>query len=231
MKILFFVPLICSFFLPPQQLSTDASQIEVTTYKWSKARRTIEKTEAPDGVTPPASAMIPQNKNFARNVRMNDPQGVRDPNADTLDGRSAQIEKNVQEARSPQTKQVDGFAYRVKVKNSAAQVVEILFWEYQFIDPANESNTTRHQFLCGLSLAQGKEKELEGFSVSSPASVVNVESLGKKDSSFREKVVINRVEYADGTIWQRKDWSLKEVKASYERALREKWQPGMCKGL
>lgn len=172
-----------------------------------------------------------QNKNFSRNGRINDPAGTRDPNADTLDGRSAQIEKNVQEARSPQTKQVDGFAYRVKIRNSAAQLVEILFWEYQFIDPANESNPTRHQFLCGLSLGQGKEKELEGFSVSSPSSVVNVESLANKESSFRQKVVINRVEYADGAIWQRKDWSLKEVKASYERALNEKWQPGMCKGL
>ena len=231
MKILFLVPLICSFLLFPKQVSNDSSQIEVTTYKWSKARRTMEKGESPEGITPPASAMIPQNKNFSRNARINDPAGVRDPNADTLDGRGAQLEKNVQEARSPQTRQVDGFSYRVKVKNSAAQIVEILFWEYQFIDPASESNTTRHQFLCGLSLGTGKEKELEGFSVSSPSNVVDVESLAKKENSFREKVVINRVEYADGTIWQRKDWSLKEVKASYERALREKWQPGMCKGL
>jgi len=231
MKILFLVPLLCSFFLIPQQVSNDASPIEVLTSKWSKARRTIEKTESADGVTPPASAMIPQNKNFARNVRINEPQGARDPNADTLDGRSAQMEKNVQEARSPQTKQVDGFTYRVKLKNSGSNVVEILFWEYQFTDPANNANTSRHQFLCGLSLGQGKEKELEGFSLASPSSVVTVESLGKKEGSLVEKVVINRVEYADGTIWQRKDWSLKEVKVSYERALKEKWQPGMCKVL
>jgi hypothetical protein len=231
MKMLFFVPLICSVLLIPQQTSNDTSQIDVMAYKWSKARRTLEKGESSEGITPPASAMIPQNKNFARNARVNDPTGVRDPNADTLDGRGAQLEKNVQEARSPQTKQVEGFAYRVKFKNSSSNVVEILFWEYQFIDPANESNPTRHQFLCGVSLAQGKEKELEGFSVSSPSSVVSVESLGKKESTFREKILINRVEYADGSIWQRKDWSLKEVKASYERALKEKWQPGMCKGL
>jgi len=231
MKILFFVPLLCSFFLIPQQVSNDASHIDVIAYKWSKVRRTIKMAESPEGMTQPASAMIPQNKNFARNVRINEPPGVRDPNADTLDGRSAQMEKNVQEARSPQTKQLDGIAYRVKVKNSSSNVVEILFWEYQFIDPADNSNLTRHQFLCGLSLGQGKEKELEGFSLASPSSVVTVESLAKKESSFIEKAIINRVEYANGTIWQRKDWSLKEVKASYERALREKWEPGMCKGL
>ena len=27
------------------------------------------------------------------------------------------------------------------------------------------------------------------------------------------------------------EWSLEEVKASYERALREQWLPGMCKPL
>jgi hypothetical protein len=43
--------------------------------------------------------------------------------------------------------------------------------------------------------------------------------------------LINRVEYTDGSMLQRKAWSLEEVKASYERALREQWQPGMCRAL
>ena len=230
MKILLSIPLLCSLFLIPQQTQTDTAPVIVVAHKWSKARRTIERSEG-EGITPPVSAMIPQNKNFARNVRINEPPGARDPNADTLDGRSAQIEKNVQEARSPQTKQVDGFAYRVKVKNAGTNVIEVLFWEYQFVDVANDANKTRHQFLCGISLGLGKEKELEGFGMSNPSSVIDVDSLAKKESSYQQKVVINRVEYADGTIWQRKDWSLREVKASYERALREPWRPGMCKGL
>jgi hypothetical protein len=48
---------------------------------------------------------------------------------------------------------------------------------------------------------------------------------------FKEEVLINRVEYTDGSMLQRKAWSLEEVKASYERALREQWQPGMCRAL
>ena len=43
--------------------------------------------------------------------------------------------------------------------------------------------------------------------------------------------MINRIEYADGTVWQRKSWSLAEVKESYERVLHEQWLPGMCKSL
>lgn len=231
MKILLFLTVLLSLMIPQQSQVNDASAIAVLSYKWMRARRVIENPEA-DGITPPASAMIAANKNFARNVRVNDPQGVRDPNADTLDGRSAQMEKNVQEARSPRMKPVDGFSYRIKVQNNATNAIEVLFWEYQFSDGSNQPNVTRHQFICGVSIRPGKDKELEGFSMTSPGGVINVDALTRKSPNpLQENVVINRVEYADGSMWQRSDWSLKEVKPTYERALKEPWLPGMCKTL
>jgi hypothetical protein len=91
---------------------------------------------------------------------------------------------------------------------------------------------SRRQFLCGVTIPSEKSKELEGFSLSGPSDVVNVGALANNaDKPFKEAVLINRVEYVDGTIWQRKGWNLAEVKASYERVLRERWVPGMCKGL
>ena len=84
------------------------------------------------------------------------------------------------------------------------------------------------QFLCVVNLGAGKGKELEAFSLSGPSDVVNVNTL---NSGFKEDVLINRVEYSDGSIWQRKAWNLAEVKSTYERVLREPWVPGMCKGL
>jgi hypothetical protein len=174
--------------------------------------------------------MIPQNRNFARNSRINDPQGVRDPNGDTLDGRSAAMEKSVAEARAPKTQPQDGYAYRIKVQNSTTKLVEIVFWEYQFHDPANPDLVARRQFLCGVNIPAGKGKDLEGFSLSGPSDVVNVKTLDS-GSGFKENVFINRVEYSDGSIWQRKAWNLAEVKSSYDRVLREPWLPGMCKGL
>ncbi len=59
-------------------------------------------------------------------------RGVRDPNADTIDGRSAALEKSVAESRAPKTKTMDGFAYRIKVQNVYTKEVEAVFWEYQF---------------------------------------------------------------------------------------------------
>src|ERR1043165_8260649 len=227
-------PLLFGLLFPCQTPASnnDNSPLQVTSFKWSHARRTVETQPEQEPGTVPQRAMIPQNKNFARNARVNDPAGVRDPNADTLDGRSEALEKSVQESRSTKPKSSDGYAYKIKVQNPGPKAIEIVFWEYQFQDPADPSLLARRQFLCGVNIAPDKSKELEGFSLSGPSEVVNVKTLANKsDNPLKERVMINRVEYSDGSIWQRKDWSLNEVKASYERVLREQWTPGTCKGL
>jgi len=231
MKTFLFLSLLVSFLASFQVGATnDGSPMAVSSFKWSRARQKIETNEAE--ATAPARAMIPQNKNFARNARINDPQGVRDPNADTLDGRSEAMEKTVAESRAPKSKWMDGYAYRIKVQNASTKVAEIVFWEYQFLDPSNPQLIARRQFLCGVSIPAGKGKELEGFSLSGPSEVVNVKTLeANATSPFKENVLINRVEYSDGSIWERKGWNLVEVKGSYERVLREQWIPGTCKGL
>ena len=231
MKTLSLVPLFFSLLIPFQVSTTnDGSRLTVSSFKWSRARRTVENSEA--GGTPPARAMIPQNRNFARNARVNDPQGARDPNADTLDGRSAAMEKSVAESRMPKTAPMDGFAYRIKVQNVSEKIVEAVFWEYQFRDPANPDLVARRQFLCVVNIGAGKGKELEGFSLSGPSDVVDVKTLANNSANpFKENVLINRVEYTDGSSAQRKTWNMAEVKGSYDRVLREQWLPGMCKSL
>ena len=208
--------------------ANNSTPMSITSFKWTRARQKVNSQQGE--VSVPERQVIPQNKNFARNARMNEPRGARDPNQDTLDGRSAAMEKSVQESRKQQPEARDGYAYRIKVKNGGTQVAEVVFWEYQFYDSSNPELVARRQFLCGVSIRPDKEKELEGFSLSGPSDVVSVAALADK-SRFKESVLINRVEYSDGSIWQRKDWNLKEVKASYDRVLREQWLPGQCKGL
>jgi hypothetical protein len=200
----------------------------VASYKWSRARQAAETPHVDAPI--PVRQVIPQNKTFARNARINEPRGARDPNQDTLDGRSEAMEKSVQESRAGKSEPRDGFAYRIKVKNSAKKVVEIIFWEYQFTEGEDSKTLARRQFLCGVDIRPDKDKDLEGFSLSGPSDVVSVGALADK-SRFKENVVINRIEYSDGSIWQRKGWHLAEVKGSYDRVLREPWVPGQCKGL
>ena len=191
------------------QNAEEGVPVLVTGFRLVKDRKPAENDVAVTAA--PVRAVIDANKNSARDRRTNSPAGERDPNADTLDGRGAELERIVQESREPQP--VDGFTYSMKVQNGSGKVVQILFWEYQFREVANPANVTRRQFLCSAKINPEKAKELQVFTLLGPSNVVSVKSLGKGSANqFEEGVLINRVEFADGTFWQRKGWDVNELK-------------------
>ena len=230
MRILLLWTLLLILLHPGQNPATTAENfpVEILSFKFYKTRQVKEKTDPTE--TGPVAATISGDRNAERNRRANPTPGERDPYDDTVDARSAALERSVQESRA--AKPVDGFAYRAKVQNASAKVIEILFWEYQFVDSTNPAIMSRRQFLCAVNIKPAKEKEIQAFSLSGSSDVVSVGALANKAGSpFQEKAVINRVEYADGTIWQRKDWSPNDVRLGYERALRTPWGTEMCRSL
>ena len=236
MKTLLLWPLLLMFVLPVQNPTApqEVSSVAVLAFKWSRTRQKVTPPDpAANAPAAPVRAVITANKNLERNARINDPAGKRDPNEDTLDGRSAALEKAVQESRTPKAEPIDGFEYRARVQNGSKKVVEVLFWEYQFVDPSNPANVTRRQFLCVVNIKPDKQKELQAFGVSGPGEVISAGSLANQAGNvFQEKVLINRVEYADESIWQRKDWNAAEIKLTYQRAMATPWNAGeMCRGL
>lgn len=231
MRTILLLTLLPLLVLPGQDstITSDGSPVTVLSFKWSKSRHAGARTE-PAGVSP-APAVLASDKNFERNVRVIDP-AARDPKLDSPDGRRDMMEKSVQEARSPKPSPVEGFSYRVKIQNSSAKVIEVIFWEYQFTESSDLTRGVRRQFLCGVNIKPRKEKELQAFSVSGPGAVISAESMaGKSGNVYQERVVINRVEYSDGTIWQRKDWNFAEVKASIARVTATPWGAEMCRGF
>ena len=228
MKTSFLLPLLVLIALPLQNPQTPPgeSQIAVLSFKWSRSQQSAKTSGADRSI--PASAMTGANKNLERNARGNDPRGTRDPNQDTLDSRGAALEQSVQAAKNAGNT-IDGFAYHVKIRNASKQNVEVVFWEYQFIDPAKPGEVTSRQFLCGVNIKPDKDKELLAFGVSGPPNTVDAKTPG---SSFQEKVVINRVEFADGKSWMRRDWNAGAIKAGYQRAMSTPWAPNeMCRAL
>ena len=209
-------------------LSDESSMVKVVSYKWSRDRQQVE--QATPMLNAPVGAVMSINKNFERNRRANVSPGERDPNLDTIDGRSAALERSVQSSRAP--KPIEGFAYRAKFQNVSDKGLEIIFWEYEFTDAAITPVVSRRQFLCAGLTKAGKEKDFKGFTLSGPSDVVAVDSLAKKtDNPLKERVVINRLEFTDGTIWQRNGWSFSDLKTSIQRALSGPWAPDMCKSL
>ena len=127
MRIFLLLPLLLAFVWPGQNgvISRDGSPVLVIGFQWSKSRRKIPRRDT--SRVPPAAALTQADK-IMSGTGVNEQAGVRHPNADTIDARSAAMEKIVQEARAEKTVTVDGHAYQVKVRNASAKVIEVLFW-------------------------------------------------------------------------------------------------------
>jgi uncharacterized protein affecting Mg2+/Co2+ transport len=233
MKTLLLLPLLLATIPPAQDAGVAAgdSSVGILGSKWSRISR--KPTGKEDPAAPmPAAAITRADLNFERNRRATDAPGIRYPEADSVDARAAAIEKNVRAAQSPDRKTLEVFEYRAKVRNAGARPVEVIFWEYQLTEKASTANVVRRQFLCGVRISPGAEKELQAFSPAGPDAVIDVGSLaGKPGNLFAEKVTINRVEYADGSIWQRRDWDFAQVRAAVARAVATPWGAEMCRAL
>ena len=227
MRTLFFLlPFLLMTAPTPAQNSNDKAPVVVLNFRWARDRQSIEN--ASSASVAPAPEMIAANRNFEKQKRVNDPAGVRDPNADTLDGRGAELERIVQQSREPEP--VEGFTYQIKVQNADAKVVKAIFWEYRFRELTAPSHLSRRQFLCTAQIKPDKQREFQVFTLSGPFDSVNVKSLAKDSKvQFEEAVVINRIEFVDGTIWQRPDWNFDEVKLTTNA--RDTRNLPICRGL
>lgn len=96
------------------------------------------------------------------------------------------------------------YSYSVKVRNTGDKTVRALAWEYVFTDPGTGAEVGRHRYTSQVKIRPGKNGELTGQSVSPPARVVDVRSAGgARDARLAERVEIHRVEYDDGSAWER----------------------------
>ena len=228
MKTLLLLPLLLVP-IPPFQnpAPADGSPVVVVSFKWFKDRQPIDNVVA--STSSPQPAMITADKNFEKQKRINAPAGDRDPHADTLDARGAELERIVQESR--EAPPVDGFAYLVKFQNAGTKLIQKVFWEYQFTESANPKNVTHRRFRCNVKMKPEQSKDLQVFSLGGPSDVISVKSLAKgSGNQFQETVVIDRVEYADGSFWQRKDWDF-DVAKLVPKARADSQKMPTCRGF
>lgn len=104
----------------------------------------------------------------------------------------------------PQREMTTFYVYKIKVQNSGAKRIKEVDWEYQFLDPATHELLEQRQLTSQLNLAPGKTKVVEQRLTRKPTQVVRADQLDKKyRDQFTERVVINKIVYADGSVWQR----------------------------
>jgi hypothetical protein len=202
--------------------------ITVVDFSWQREHRAAAKSGSE--VLSPTRAVTNDNKYFQRKAREGQTNVTTDPNETTIDGRSAAIDKNIQEARSAKVDDLNGYTYRAKVRNSTSKTIKIIFWEYRFTEVANPQNVVRRQFICSVGIKPDDTKELAVFSTFGPSDVISTENLGKPgEKLFDEKVIVNRFEFSDGTLRQRGNWKYDDFQKSIERATSMPWGKEVCR--
>ncbi len=98
-----------------------------------------------------------------------------------------------------------GFRYKLSVRNDGAKTISGVDWDYVFLDAATREEVGRHQFTSAERIAPGKSKESSLFIPSPPARRISVYALDKKERDrLAGHVVIVRILYDDGTVWERR---------------------------
>ena len=95
------------------------------------------------------------------------------------------------------------FIYKTKNKNNHTAAITQIDWDYVFLERDTENELGRQQFTSDERVGPGKTKELIVTINSPPTRTVSVTSLNLEERDrFTEKIVLVRVQYADGRVWQ-----------------------------
>ena len=105
----------------------------------------------------------------------------------------------VSRINNPDSKQFVIYVYRAKVKNTGAKTIRVIEWAYTFLDPETQQELGHHPFLTKVKIRPGQDSELVGRSGKPQTSTVSVKNA---DKELGEHIVISRIEYDDGTVWQ-----------------------------
>lgn len=172
----------------------DKAQIEVIKFNWNKydppkAEETTEEEENPSI--------------FKRLNRTN-------PNEEkSVEQRSEDLKKAERDAvRNSSTGSKQLFLYELKIKNLDGKNIRSFIWEYRDSKEIAPQNASTRHFLCAEKIKAGDTKTLRIFSSLPPLNIVDAATVKNKSvTNYALNIVINRIEYADGTFWQKSEWN------------------------
>ena len=179
--------------------SSDLPQLAVLKYSWNKERVGWERD--------PFSGPV---ENFDEmRVRARNEKRILDAKRG---GNSAEVNKLERDARSDQaliseihknTPARYRFVYKTSIRNDGTKTIKAIDWDYVFYDVGSQTEVGRRQFTSLEKIAPGKTKELKFFIKGPPTRTISVQALNKNERvNLGEAIVVVRVEYEDGSVWQ-----------------------------
>ncbi|HEU4710423.1 MAG TPA: hypothetical protein VFS76_02605 [Pyrinomonadaceae bacterium] len=180
--------------------SATAPDVEVVKFSWSKERLNWE-----------TNPFAGPNENFHEmQFRARSEKRVSDAKRSGTSGQQVTAERDakvdaaiIEAGRQPSGPARYYFIYRASMRNASAKPIAEIDWDYVFVDAATGQELNRHQFTSSKVIAPGKSRELS-FSLSVPPTKrISVYALNKQErSGVSDQVVVVRIKYADGSVWQ-----------------------------
>jgi len=185
---LLFLVLLCASLVWAQE----PSSVEVVKASWTKVRIGWERDPF-GGPLENFDEMRSRARNERRVAQGGGERAKREAKAD-----EANIAK-VREKNPPRYY----FVYKTKIKNNHTAAITQIDWDYVFYERDTENELGRQQFTSDEHIGPGKTKELTVTITSPPTRTVSVTSLNLEEHDrFTEKIVLVRIQYADGRVWQ-----------------------------
>jgi len=199
MKVL--VVLISIFVVAGVAQAQSDSAVELVKYSWSKERLNWE-----------GNPFGGPNENFhqmqfrARSEkRVSDAKRSNSPEVGKFEKEAKADAAIVENANKQSAPPRYYFMYRASMKNLSTKAIKEIDWDYIFLDAATGEELDRRQFTSVQNIGPGKQKELTFTLPTPPTRRVSAYSLDKKErAGIGEKVIIVRVTYADGSVWELK---------------------------
>jgi hypothetical protein len=118
------------------------------------------------------------------------------------------VEQMREDARSKAQQQKtplprEAYNYKVTIQNNGAKTIKSIDWDYIFFDPVTNGEVARHQFTSDEKIGPGKSKEFGVLYPNPPIRTISAAQLNnKKVLPFKEQVILMRITYSDGSVWQ-----------------------------
>lgn len=172
------------FFLAQQQVEREQPDLQVVKFSWAKEKQN--------------SRMIRGDAKSSGGVTSTPMGNNRD-----LSSRGTDLRTMEKTAAKSAEKPVDNYELRLELKNTGTNAVKSLVWEFR--PTAGPDDYQPKQYLCAL---QVKPKEKKVLEVWTPYPPVKVISAAERSDALKDgEVVINQIEYADGSVWKKRGWN------------------------
>lgn len=177
----------------------DPPELQIVKFSWSKERLGWER----DPFGGPIENFDEMRVRARNEKRIDDAKRGGSPEVDRIK-RESKADAAILEQRRQKSPPRYGFLYKVTIKNAGTKAIKSLDWDHVFFDPQTKIETGRHQFTGDEKIAPGKQREFTVFASHPPAQTISVYELNRHErATVGEAIVIMRILYADGSVWQR----------------------------